>query len=363
VIANHGASWGGNEKWLATLAARLIERGHDVIVATRPDGPVGEELARRGIPVTPVRPGTYADVVRGLRFAAWLRRRRPDAVLVTSRKGALWGTMAARRAGVRRIVSRAGIAVTPQGYRHQLPYRRWIDAVIVNSRYIADIWHRDAPWFPADRVHVVLNGIQRPPSLTAAERQRVRDGICADRDAVLVVGAGHVAHRKGFDLLLRAVAAMDRPEVRAVIVGAGPQEAELRALAGELGIADRVVWTGHRSNVPAIVAACDVFVLSSRNEGMANVMLEAMAVRTPVVAADISGVREALDATHDAPAAGWIVPAEDADALRAGLDEVLRAMDGDPDEVRRRTAEGGRRIDAWFSIDRMVAECERILFG
>ncbi|HET6764265.1 MAG TPA: glycosyltransferase, partial [Longimicrobiaceae bacterium] len=333
VIVNYGASWGGNEKWLATLAGRLIERGHRVVVATRPDGPVGEELARRGIPVTPVRPGGYGDVVRGLRFGAWLRRRRPDAVLVTSRKGALWGTLAARRAGVRRIAARAGIAETPRGFRHQLPFRRWIDAVIVNSRFIADIWHRDAPWFPPERVHVVLNGIQRPPALAATERQRVRAALCADPGAVLVAGAGHVARRKGFDLLLRAVAALDQPEVRAVIVGSGPQETELRALAAELGIADRVVWTGHRSDVPAIVAACDVFVLSSRNEGMANVMLEAMAVGTPVVAADISGVSEALAATADTPAAGWIVPPEDADAIRDALAEILRLRQADPDAI------------------------------
>ena len=363
VIHNHGRSWGGNEKWLATLAARLIERGHRVTVATQPDGPVGTELARRGIPVHAVRPGGYADLVRAFAFTRWLRRERPDAVLLTSRMGAFWGALGARRAGVRRVVSRAGIASTPDEWRHQLPFRRWIDAVIVNSRQIAELWHRDAPWFPADGVRVVLNGIAPPPPLSPDERERMRRSICADPGAVLVAGVGHVHPRKGFDLLIRAVAALDRPDVRAVIVGAGPAEQPLRELAAQLGIAEHVVWMGQRPDVPAILAACDVFVLSSRNEGMANVMLEAMAVGTPVVAVDISGVREALGATEDAPAAGWIVPPEDASAIAAAVAEVLGAREESSGEVESRTAEARRRIDEWFSIDRMVDECEAILFG
>jgi glycosyltransferase involved in cell wall biosynthesis len=363
VIHNHGRSWGGNEKWLATLAGRLMERGHRVTIATRVDGPVGTELARRGIPVSPVRPGGYADLARALGFARWLRRVRADAVLLTSQKGAFWGALAARRAGVRRVVSRAGIATTPRERRHQLPYRRWIDAVIVNSRLIAELWHRDAPWFPPEGVRVVLNGIAPPPPVPAEDRERMRRSICADPAAVLVAGVGHVHPRKGFDLLIRAVAALERPDVRAVIVGAGPAEATLRELAAALGVAERMVWMGQRPDVPAILAACDVFVLSSRNEGMANVMLEAMAVGTPVVAADISGVREALEAAEDAPAAGWIVPAEDAPAIAAAVAEVLAAREASPGEVERRTEEARRRIDEWFSIDRMVDECEAILFG
>jgi glycosyltransferase involved in cell wall biosynthesis len=364
VIHNNGSSWGGNEKWLATLAGRLIEHGHRVTVATRVRGPVADELRRRGIPVSGVRPGAYADVGRGLRFWLWLRRVRPDAVLLTSRKGAVWGAWAAQRAGVRRVVSRAGIATVPRKRRHQVPLRRgWIDTVIVNSRFIAGIWKRSAPWFPAGSVRVVLNGIRRPDPLSPGERARIRREICGDPRAVLVAGAGHVHRRKGFDLLLRAVASLGRTDVRPVIIGDGPARAELEALAQELGIADRVVWLGHRSDMPSLLAACDVFVLSSRNEGMANVMLEAMAVGTPVVAADISGVREALDPTPTAPAAGWVVAADDADALAHALDEVLSILTDTPHEADARTAEAIRRIDEWFSIDRMVDECEAILFG
>jgi glycosyltransferase involved in cell wall biosynthesis len=362
VIHNHSRVWGGNEKWLATLASGLVRKGHRVVVSCREDGAVAPELERRGIATVHVRPGTYADVVRGLRFAAWLRRERPHAVLLTSRKGMLWGSWAARRAGVPRLVVRAGIAEVPAERRHQLPFRRWVDAVIVNSRYIADRWRAEASgWFPPDRVRVVLNGIV-PPQLDAADVERVRRELSPEAGTTLVVGVGHLARRKGFDLLLRAAAA-SRPDVRVVIVGAGPAEDELRRLAAELGVADRVVWTGHRADVPTILAACDVFVLASRNEGMANVMLEAMSVGTPVVATDISGVREALAATDDRPPAGWIVPPDDAGAMASVLADVLRLRDASPEQVSAHTVEARARIGEWFSVERMVDECEAILFG
>ncbi|MDB4948356.1 MAG: glycosyl transferase [Gemmatimonadetes bacterium] len=359
MIHNHGSAWGGNEKWLATLAAGLLRRGHRVTVACRPSGPVADELARRGIPVVGVRPGGYLDAVRGLGFAAWLRRERPDAVLLTSRKGAAWGAWAARAAGAR-VVARAGIAGTPQTWRHQLPFRRWMDGVIVNARFIADEWRRNAPWFPAERVHVVLNGTLPPRRGTSS---LTRADVCGDAGAVLVAGAGNLAHRKGFDLLLRAAARLDAPEVRPVIVGAGEAEGELRALAADLGIAERVVWMGHRGDVPDVLAACDLFVLSSRSEGMANVMLEAMSVGTPVVATDISGVAEALAGRGANPPAGWIVAPDDADALADAIRAVLDLRLTAPREIERRVTEARRRIDEWFTVDRMVDECERILFA
>src|SRR5688500_15783101 len=104
VIQNTSRVWGGNEKWLATLAAGLGARGHEGVVSCRRGGVVAPELARRGIAVTGVRPGAYGDVLRGVRFARWLRRERPDALLLTSWKGIPWGAWAGRRAGVPRIV-------------------------------------------------------------------------------------------------------------------------------------------------------------------------------------------------------------------------------------------------------------------
>ena len=175
VIQNNSRVWGGNEKWFATLAAGLVARGHHVVVSCRADGPVRRELEHRGIATTSIRPGGYADVVRGIRFTRWLRRERPDVLLLTSWRTTPWGAWAARSAAVPRTVVRLGIVRTLRpGRRDAWPFRGRVDALIVNSPAVRDAWLRTAPWFPADAVHLVLNGVPAAPPLPAAERAAVR---------------------------------------------------------------------------------------------------------------------------------------------------------------------------------------------
>ncbi len=159
VIQNTSRVWGGNEKWLATLAAGLIDRGHSVMVFCVP-GPVGAELAKRRIPTYPFRPCGSVDVASGLTFATSLARERPDVLLVTSWRPTAWAVSAARVAHVKRIVVRLGIvrsypARTPRGIA-----LKNIDAPIVNSDEIRDTWLATAPFFPPQAVHVVLNAVR-----------------------------------------------------------------------------------------------------------------------------------------------------------------------------------------------------------
>ncbi|HEX2189042.1 MAG TPA: glycosyltransferase [Longimicrobiaceae bacterium] len=362
VVQNSARVWGGNEKWLAMLSAGLLERGHEVVVACRGGGTVERELASRGLPTARLLPGGYADLWRAARFRSWLRRERPDALLLTSWKGTFWGAWAGRGAGVPRIVARVGIVRELEHERHAFPFRRWVDALVVNSWEVREAWLRSAPWFPAGEVHVVFNGVHLPVPPSADGIRALRAALGAGPETLLVAGAGNLAWRKGFDLLLDAFALAAVPASRLVVVGSGPEEGALRARAARLGVADRVCWAGRRDDVPELLAACDVFVLSSRNEGMANVMLEAMAAGTPVVATGHSGVRDALGPAGGGRPAGWIVPAEDSAALGAALGVVLAELRAGGGEAALRAAEARRRARERFGAARMVDEVERVLF-
>jgi glycosyltransferase involved in cell wall biosynthesis len=120
-----------------------------------------------------------------------------------------------------------------------------------------------------------------------------------------------------------------------------------------------VRFAGERGDVQRVLGACDLFVLSSHNEGMANVMLEAMAAGIPVVAFDVSGVRDALGARDGRAAAGRIVPPADTEALAAAIAASL----ADPDASAALVAEASWRVRNWFSVDRMVDEAEAVLRG
>jgi glycosyltransferase involved in cell wall biosynthesis len=363
VIHNAARVWGGNEKWLLTLAAGLAARGHDVVVSCRRGGDVARRVEAAGIRTAHVRPGAGVDLPRTLRFARWLRRERPDALLLTSWRGGGWGAWAARRAGVPRVVVRLGIVRTPARWDQALPFRRWVDGLIVNAPEIAEAWARGATWYPQTHIHVILNGIRTDPVDRGAAALRLRGELGAEPGTLLIGAAGHVTHRKGFDVLLDAFARAELADARLVLVGDGPELDALRRRAGELGVADRMHWPGRRDDAASLLAGCGVFVLPSRNEGMANVMLEAMAAGTPVIASDISGVRTAVAAEGTNPPAGWIVPPEDADALAAALREVAALLRDDPAAVRARTDEALRRVRERFSVERMVEEAEAVLFG
>lgn len=362
VIQNTSRVWGGNEKWLATLAAGLIDRGHSVIVSCA-SGPVQHELVMRRIPTSPFRPRGAIDFVSGLTFAAWLARERPDVLLLTSWRPTAWAVVAARAAGVERIAVRLGIV---RGYPARTPRGlalKNVDTLIVNSEEIRDTWVATAPFAQRESVHVVLNGVTsrraERPALTAHLRAEI--GIQAG--TLLIGGAGHIAPRKGFDILLRAFASAAIPDSRLVLLGDGDHRHALESLAAGLGISDKVTWLGHRPDGSGIIAGLNLFVLSSHNEGMANVMLEAMAGGTPVIASDVSGVRRAIASTGARPHAGWIVPPGEVDALASGLRDACGAVREDANGVARLTDEAHWRVENWFSPTRMIEECETILFG
>ena len=358
VIHNAARVWGGNEKWMLMLATGLAARGHEVVVSCRRGGEVARRVAEAGLRAAHVRPGTGADVARALRFAGWLMRERPDAVLLTSWRGGMWGAWAARTAGVPRVVVRLGIVRTAERWEARLWFRRWVQALIVNAPEIAEAWARDAPWFPAERIHVVLNGIPRASVDRDEAAARLRAELGVEEGTLLIGAAGHVTRRKGFDVLVDAFARARLPAARLVVVGDGPELQALRWRAVEQGVADRVHWLGRRGDVARVLAGCGVFVLSSRNEGMANVMLEAMAAGTPVIAGDVSGVRTALGED-----AGWIVPPGDADALAAALRDFAALLRADPAAVRARAAAALARVEREFGVERMVAHAEAVILG
>jgi glycosyltransferase involved in cell wall biosynthesis len=361
IIHNAARVWGGNEKWLATVAEGMGRRGHQVVVSCRAQGEIADRLRQRGIRTAPVRPGAFLDLPRALRFAAWLKQERPDAVLLTSWKETFWGAWAAKSVAVPRVVVRLGIVRIPRRRHHVLPLRRWVDAIIVNAPDIRDALQTAAPWLSADRIHVILNGIEAPDVDSHNTRVRLRSRLGVSSETLLIGGAGHVTARKGFDILLRAFAKANLPHAHLVIIGSGPQLDGLQTLAAGLGIADRVHWLGQQDDVPTLLAGCDAFILSSRNEGMANVMLEAMAMRVPVIATDISGVRAAIGRSEQRGAAGWIVPSEDVQAMADAISEVAAALRLDARAIRERVEEAHWRLEQWFSVERMLAAVEAVL--
>ncbi|MCC6650604.1 MAG: glycosyltransferase, partial [Candidatus Eisenbacteria bacterium] len=168
----------------------------------------------------------------------------------------------------------------------------------------------------------------------------------------LIGSVGCLAARKDFGTLLGALAILagEGRGFRCAIAGDGPDRAALEAKARELGVAERVTFLGERGDVDRLLPAFDLFTLSSREEGIPNALLEAMAAARPCVVTRVGGNAEVLDDGRT----GWLVPPENPAALARAL---AHAMD-DPAEARRRGAAARAAMLSERSIDSMVRRHE-----
>lgn len=352
----------GNERQVFAVAAGLRARGHQVVASCRSESPARELFRDGGIPVVDVRPRGDLDFWHAARFAAWLRRERPDAVLLTSWKRAWIAGWAARRAGVPRVVLRVGDVHGFQSRREAWKYRhaltRYYDGVVANSRVVAEHFLEVVPGLGPERVLRIANGLR----LRAAPPAPLRAELGIPEGAPLLLGVGGLERKKGFDMAVEALARLD-PGVHLVIAGDGSQRDALRARAEALGVGGRLHLLGNRADVPSLLAACDVYLLSSRREGMAVAMLEAVAARRPVVAAEVGGVWEALAPRAGRPLGGWIVPPNDTPALAGALREVVGLLRAGSGAVRARVEEAAWRLDHWFTPERMLDRYEAALAG
>jgi glycosyltransferase involved in cell wall biosynthesis len=192
---------------------------------------------------------------------------------------------------------------------------RAADCVLVNAREMMGNLH-EALGVPAERLRVIHN----PVDIESVRAQAAEPLPDAPRRP-FVVAVGRLERQKGHDILLRAFAASNAAaDHDLAIVGHGRRESELRALAAELGLADRIHFLSFTDNPWAWVARAALFVFPSRWEGFPNALGEALACGTAALAADCDfGPRELI--RHDV--SGWLVTPEDSGALAAALDRLL----------------------------------------
>lgn len=304
------------------------QRAHDVDarVACPPEGPLPTWLAAAGIPALPWpatrSPGpTVPDEAR--RLARIVREVQPDVVHLHSSKAGLAGRIAlrGRRSTVFQPHAWSFAAVTGAVRTTSLAWERyaahWADVVVCVSAAERD--EGAAAGIRAREWRVVPNGVDLTRWAPASRAEaRVRLGL--PPGAPVVVCVGRLSRQKGQDVLLNAWPSVGVEGALLVLVGDGPDAETLRAAAP-----DGVRFTGRRDDIADWYAAADVVAVPSRWEGMALTTLEALACGRPVVASDVTGMREVTGIDLVAP--------EDPAALAAALTARLRDP-GDPAAAR-----------------------------
>ena len=213
---------------------------------------------------------------------------------------------------------------TTSPFLYRLLYKRlypYADRVICNSFYMKEDLVSSFS-IPSTNISVIRN----PVNEERTRRKFEDDPFERNGEKVQLVSIGRLIYQKGFDLLLKAFHYAGRkvPNIHLTIVGGGPKEETLKKQAADLEISDRVHFAGHRDNPFAYMGKADLFISPSRWEGLPNVVLEALACGTPVLAFDCpGGTGEVLLEKKN----GWLIPAEDWEAMGDKIIEIARGKE------------------------------------
>lgn len=335
--------WRGGQQQVLYLTQFLRTQGHDSVVVCPSGGVLYRRACEAGVSVRTLDMRHELDLVAAWRLGSWLRRQRIDILHMHDPHAHSIGLIACLMApNVSKVVSRR---VVFRPVRNLLSRYKYTVPVV---RYVA--------------VSEAVRNVMLDSGIDAAAVWTVHDGIDLDRiDAaretasVFPAGArvigtvGHLDGHKGHRYLLQAMyhVRQAEPRARLVIVGEGRLRADLEAETAVLGLRDAVCFTGFRTDVLALIRGFEIFVFPSTLEALGTSVLDAMALRKPVVATRTGGIPESV---QDG-VTGLLVPPCDARTLADALCTILR----EPERGQAFGEAGRRRVEQFFTTERMGA--------
>jgi len=339
--------FGGLERHVLSVARQCRTRGHrfSIVWEAQPASEQFVRLLEQQAAESLIIPARG----RKLRFfrqtRRWLKANRPDILHAHLDTPAILSLLAARSARVPWPVLTIHSGISQWAAKHKVTLKNRITTsikmtlakrVFAASERIKEDYTRLK--LKGRKMTVQYLGVELTPACSDKASVRRELGL-SDDDVVTATTAFHDPV-KGLDVLLRALAllAEQHPELRLVQIGgeSGPGQTEsLKTLAGELGVEDRIIWTGLRDDVADLLSGADIYCQPSRSEGLGLAILEAMGASLPVVASDVGGIGEIVIPGRT----GILVPPEDPQSLADGLRELLEAP-----QKRAELGRAGRRL-------------------
>ena len=334
-----GREWRGGQRQVWLLARELARLGDvEQVVVTGRGSELAERLVRDGVRVRAVRwsagldPRVLPDLIAELRSSPAVAHAHDAHALTLAGVGA-------------RLTGRPRVATRRVDFHLRRPgFWTRADRVIAISRAVADVLVADG--VRPERVTIVHSGIV-PEEIRGMERLGVRERLGLGPEATIAASVGALVPHKDHATLLRAAArlACPFPSLHWVVAGEGPARGALERLARELRLDGRVHLIGHIDEPARLVADADLFIMSSREEGLGTSVLEAMAIGIPIASTTAGGLPEMLG-----DGAGVLAPPGDPDALADAVSRLL----SEPGLARAVTERASLAVER-FTAARMAA--------
>lgn len=339
------ARYSGAERMAVYLADGLQQRGHRVVVATKPNDRLLEALRERGIEGRALPISGKLNLATPFILAGEAVRIGADLIHTHLSTAAWLGSWAGRIVGIPTLAS-----------VHALNTKSCFglaDMLAACSEGVRA--HMIAQGVSPSTIRVLYNGVYPEQFDALPDRATMRAELGLSAHAPVIGEVAHLSARKGQRYLLEATAILRArwPDLICLLVGEGVEREVLTRRVAQLGLEDAVRFTGYRHDAPAVMQAMDVVVLPSvAIEGLGVVLIEAAFLGKPVVGSDAPGIREAmLDGVT-----GLLAPPGDAEGLAAAIDTLL----ADPELARRMGQAGRERARSMFTVERMAARAEAL---
>ncbi len=350
---------GGATEYLIRLAESQAKAGYHVVIASGG----GDWLGRIAgfaqsydrLPLTPYlgsskqAPNVPGLLASGLRLTRIIRAERIDVINTHHRFAALAARLASRLTGVPVVTTLQEVP-----WRNRSLTRFALGAQAITMSAMMKRFVVETCGIAPERVTVIPIGIDLPPRLSDVQRQRLLQELRLNGDAPILVSVGRLVSRKGHVYLLRALPEVVRqhPDVQLVLVGDGEERSALEREARTLGVADRVIFAGARSDAVAIMALATFTVLPSLEEEFGIVITESFACGRPVVATNVGGIPEHVRPMEN----GLLVPAGDSRALAERITFLL----DNPDLTRRLGESGLRAVEQQYTRQRFFERTDMV---
>jgi len=339
----------GPAQQLGLLARGLPQGEFEVhVCALSHGGPIGEALARAGIPVQIVGRRWAADPATFWRLVGHVKELRPASIQAWQAMGRAYAAAVARYCGVKSLVA-VWREVRPNRWPLQTALDRsigrWATKVVATCTAVRDDCIEKG--ISAEKIEVVPSGVCRAAAPTVT-RERILDRLGLSTSVRLIGWAGRLeANRGGKDAIWAAdLLKVIRNDAHLLIFGAGPHRDRLVRFRDQVEIADKVHFLGDRCDLDEFLPHLDQFWSTRRLPGQSQAILEAMAAGVPVVATDLPGTRDLIE--HETT--GYLFAA----GHRAGLARWAEHLLNHPDVARQIGAAGRQRVENEFSVEKMV---------
>ena len=348
---------GGAEKHVIRLAGELRKLKYDArITCVFREGVLASEARAQSIPLECLNAPYRWDLGTMVRIYRWLRRERLDILHTYLFGFHLFAGFPAWLSGVRIILSTRREMADWQKRRHLWIERignLFADAVVCCSEAVRKRT-LDKEKVPSALAATIHNGVDMERFKMPGSCRAMRKELGIPDSAKVVGTVANVAWEKGYSYLLEAASSIlqKNQDVWFLFVGKGPLYDVITRRAAEIPGAERVLFTGFRTDIPELLSAMDIFVLSSVSEGFPNVLLEAMAASKPVVATRVGGIPELIEHERD----GLLVNPESGDELAQAITELLN----NPEKAAFLSRNACDKISRQFTLRAMTENYEKL---